>query len=68
MTEYPVYKADKKVKCWGLVTLKAPNYKPEKSKRPVLDIVAVIDKSRSMTGKKLSLVKQSLELLVENCK
>ena len=67
MTEYPVYKADKKVKCWGLVTLKAPNYKPEKSKRPVLDIVAVIDKSGSMVGK-LSLVKQSLELLVQNCK
>ena len=65
-TEYPAYEANKNVKCWGLVTLKA-HYQVEESKRPALDIVAVIDKSGSMSGQKLDLVKKSLEFLVENC-
>ncbi|CAB3982076.1 Hypothetical predicted protein [Paramuricea clavata] len=65
-TEYPAYKLDKASKCWGLVTLKASDYEPEESKRPTLDIVAVIDRSGSMKGEKLFLVKKSLKFLVQN--
>ena len=68
MTEYPAYEAGEDAKCWGLVTLKASHYEPEESKRPSLDIVAVIDKSGSMKGEKLFLVKKSLAHLVHNCK
>jgi hypothetical protein len=50
------------------VTLKASHYECEESKRPALDIVAVIDRSGSMRGEKLFLVKKSLNILVENCK
>lgn len=67
-TEYPAYKSDEASKCWGLVTLKASDYEPEESKRPTLDIVAVIDRSGSMNGEKLFLVKKSLKFLVQNCK
>ncbi|XP_028397520.1 uncharacterized protein LOC114521316 isoform X2 [Dendronephthya gigantea] len=64
--EFPSYKCDSVSKCWGLVTLKAANYEPEQSKRPALDIVAVIDRSGSMQGEKLFLVKKSLKFLVQN--
>ena len=67
-TEYPAYKPENVSKCWGLVTLKALDYEPEESKRPALDIVAVIDKSGSMQGEKLFLVKKSLKFLVQHCK
>ena len=47
--------------------MKASFYEPEEEKRPPLDIVAVIDKSGSMEGEKLFLVKRSLEFLIQNC-
>ena len=51
---------------WGVCTLKAPFYEPE-SRAPV-DIVAVIDKSGSMHGEKLDLVKETLEFVIDQCK
>ena len=65
-TEYPAYKPNEMSKCWGLVTLKASHYECEESIRPALDIVAVIDRSGSMRGEKLFLVKKSLKFLVQN--
>ncbi|KJE93816.1 hypothetical protein CAOG_04556 [Capsaspora owczarzaki ATCC 30864] len=47
---------------WAMTTLKAPTF--ENIRRPTLDIVAVIDKSGSMAGTKLELVKKTLETLV----
>ncbi|XP_003383100.1 PREDICTED: uncharacterized protein LOC100635885 [Amphimedon queenslandica] len=51
---------------WGVCTLKAPFYEPE-SRAPV-DIVAVIDKSGSMHGEKLDLVKETLEFVIDQLK
>lgn len=51
---------------WSVCTLKAPFYEPD-SRAPV-DIVAVIDKSGSMHGEKLDLVKETLEFVIDQCK
>jgi len=47
----------------AMVSLKAPSA-PEKMKRPPIDLVACIDRSGSMQGKKMQLMRQTLELLV----
>lgn len=47
----------------AMVSLKAPAT-PTDMKRPPVDLVACIDKSGSMHGSKMSLMKQTLELLV----
>ena len=44
--------------CWAVVNVKAPLFKPET--RVPIDVVAVIDVSRSMAKVKLKLVKQAL--------
>lgn len=46
-----------------MVSLRAPVYQPEK--RAAIDIVAVIDKSGSMEGEKLNLVKTMLNHMVD---
>ena len=61
--EYEAYPPHQEVVCWATVTLKAP-YIP----RVPVDIVAVIDKSRSMKGEKLSLVKKTLHIVVDQCR
>lgn len=51
---------------WSVCTIKAPFYEP--SSRAPVDIVAVIDKSGSMHGEKLDLVKETLEFVIDQCK
>ena len=64
--EYDRYPHSSEQACWAIASFKAPFYEPT-SRAPV-DIVAVIDKSGSMGGKKLELVKKTLEFVVDQCK
>merc|ERR1719473_342504 len=48
----------------SLVSLKAPDTEADRV-RPPMDIVACIDRSGSMTGPKMNLMKQTLQMLVE---
>ena len=63
--EYAAYPRGSEQVCWATVSLKAPFYEPF-SRSPV-DIVAVIDKSGSMRGAKLDLVKKTLLFVVDQC-
>ncbi len=65
-TEYFCYGPTKKHHCWALTSLKAPYY--ESSARSSVDIVAVIDKSSSMRGEKISLVRKTLLFVIDQCK
>lgn len=69
-SEYQEYAFDEKHDIWGLVTLKAPCQADDENeeKRAPIDIVAVIDKSGSMSGTKLKLVKKTLEFILTQCK
>jgi len=65
--EYSSYKYNEKVDIWSLVSLQAPCQEEDKNddnKRAPIDLVAVIDKSGSMSGKKLALVKKTLEFVL----
>ena len=64
--EYDRYPHSSEQACWAIASFKAPFYEPI-SRAPV-DIVAVIDRSGSMGGKKLELVKKTLEFVVDQCK
>lgn len=69
-TEYPDYVYNEKHDIWALVTLTAPCYEEENAddKRAPMDIVAVIDKSGSMSGAKIKLVKKTLEFILTQLK
>ena len=64
--EFGSYTPTAEQPAWTVCTLKAPFYEPT-SRAPV-DIVAVIDKSGSMRGEKLTLVKATLEFVIDQCK
>ena len=64
--EFGSYTPSAEQPAWAVCTLKAPFYEPT-SRAPV-DIVAVIDKSGSMHGEKLDLVKETLEFVIDQCK
>ena len=64
--EFTAYPPTTRQDGWVVCTLKAPFYEPT-APAPV-DIVAVIDKSESMHGEKLYLVKETLEFLIDQCK
>ena len=64
--EYESYLAKTAQMCWAVANFKAPLYEPT-SRAPV-DIVAVIDKSGSMRGSKIELVKKTLLFVVDQCK
>ena len=66
-TEFKHYVYNKSEEIWALVTLKAPENEDENKRAPI-DVVAVIDKSGSMAGHKLKLVKQTLEFVISQCK
>ncbi len=65
-TEYACYSPASQHQCWAVVTSKAPFY--EASSRASVDIVAVIDRSGSMTGHKLLMVKNTLLFVIDQCK
>lgn len=64
-TEYSSYPLSEQT-CWAVTSFKAPFYEP--TARASVDIVAVIDKSGSMRGQKLSLVKDTLHFVIDQCK
>ena len=59
--DYEVHPPAEEVVCWAIVTLKAPCIA-----RVPVDIVAVIDKSGSMSGEKLDLIKKTLFFFVDH--
>ncbi len=61
--EFACYSERSEQLCWAVTNLKAPYYEPT-SRAPV-DIVAVIDKSGSMGGQKIQLVKKTLLFVVD---
>ena len=63
--EYHTYTCEEQA-CWATASFKAPFYEP--TSRPAVDIVAVIDKSGSMRGVKLDLVKKTLLFVIDQCK
>ena len=51
--------------CIAMVTARAPLYEPQS--RSAVDIVAVIDRSGSMAGVKLNLVRKTLLFVIDQC-
>ena len=64
-TEHHCYSPSSKQECWAITSLKAPRYEP--TSRASVDIVAVIDKSGSMRGEKIALVRKTLEFVIDQC-
>lgn len=64
--EYACYSFRSEQHCWAVTSNKAPFYEPT-SRAPV-DIVAVIDKSGSMRGPKIELVKKTLLFVIDQRK
>ncbi len=52
--------------CWSVTSFKAPFFEP--TSRASVDIVAVIDKSGSMSGEKIKLVRETLLFVIDQCK
>lgn len=63
--EFACYTPSKEQPCWAIASMRAPLYEPT-SRSPV-DIAAVIDKSGSMRGSKLELVKKTLLFVIDQC-
>ncbi len=64
-TEYACYSPATVQTCWGVTSFKAPFYEP--SVRSSVDLVAVIDKSGSMGGRKIALVRETLLFVIDQC-
>ena len=62
-TEFAAYKPERECAAWSVATFKAPFYEP--TSRAPIDVCAVIDKSGSMAGEKLNLVKETLEFVID---
>ena len=62
--EYSSYALNEQ-NCWAITSFKGPFYEP--TSRASVDIVAVIDKSGSMRGEKLTLVKETLHFIIDQC-
>ena len=63
--EFAAYAPGQEHKAWSITTLKAPLHEP--TARAPVDICAVIDRSGSMHGEKLNLVKETLEFVIDQC-
>ena len=59
IVEFPSY-ATVPIKCWIDLKILAPDNFHDTRQRPTIDLVVVVDRSRSMQGNKISLVKKSL--------
>ena len=64
-TEYVSYPLTEQT-CWAVTSFKAPFHEP--TSRASVDIVAVIDKSGSMGGEKIKLVRKTLLFVIDQCK
>ena len=64
--EQDAYPYGEPVDCWAMVSLKAPAYEP--TERSAIDLVAVVDKSGSMSGEKMKLVKETMHFVVDQRK
>ena len=62
--EYLEYAPTKPSNCWVDINIAAPVYEEDENVRAPVDIVAVIDRSGSMGGGKLDLVKKTLHFVV----
>lgn len=66
-SQYAVYDHTKATSdCIAMATMRAPLYEPQS--RSAVDIVAVIDRSGSMAGMKLDLVRKTLLFVIDQCK
>ncbi|KAI6653484.1 hypothetical protein LOD99_3380 [Oopsacas minuta] len=59
IVEYPYYMMGR-INCWVDLKITTPVSYTDIQARPTIDLVVVVDRSRSMRGKNISLVKQSL--------
>ena len=64
--EFAAYGPGGKETCWATSTIIAPFYEP--TSRSEIDLVAVIDRSGSMSGTKIELVKETLAFVIDQCK
>jgi Mg-chelatase subunit ChlD len=64
--EYTSYSPGGQEKCWATATMTAPFYEP--TSRSEIDLVAVIDRSGSMGGSKINLVKETLVFIIDQRK
>ena len=62
--EYQEYEPEREVSCWVDIKLEAPVFEEDETKRAAVDLIAVIDRSGSMGGGKLDLVKKTLHFVV----
>ena len=62
--EYQEYEPDREVSCWVDIKLEAPIFEEDENKRAAVDLIAVIDRSGSMGGGKLDLVKKTLHFVL----
>jgi Mg-chelatase subunit ChlD len=61
--EQETYPYDREVACWSMVSLQAPAFEP--TERSNIDVVTVVDKSGSMSGEKIGLVRETLHFVVD---
>ena len=64
--EFAAYAPGGQETCWATSTIIAPFYEP--TSRSELDLVAVIDRSDSMSGTNINLVKETLAFVIDQCK
>ena len=62
--EFGEYVLSEEGTCWALVTTQAPAYVEDSNSRAPLDLVAVVDKSGSMDGDKIRMVRETLKFVV----
>ena len=63
-SEFPEYVSTEEGTCWALLSAQAPPYVDESKTRVPLQLVVVVDKSRSMAGEKIRRVKETLKFVV----
>ena len=63
--EFTAYSPGQTETCWATVTVTAPFCNP--TNHAEIDLVAVIDRSGSMSGSKIKLVQETLDFFVDHC-